>query len=121
MSQDTYALTEEELAEARAYMRVDEGPEAVLDDAQVERVVRSCVRAARAYLAGAGVSLPPAGTNRRAEYDVVCHALALARYDTRNALSESALLENPVFRRMLNQLKMTEPPVSNLDTGGEEG
>lgn len=100
-------LSREELEAAKAYMRVD-GDE---DDL----VVTGCLAAARAYMEGAGVSLPPAGTPRRDLYDLVCHSIALGLYDHRDAVSESKFAVNPVLQRQLNQLKLTEP-VSNLDT-----
>lgn len=102
-------LTQEELAAAKAYMRVD-GDD---DDA----VVTQCVIAARDYLAGAGVTLPPEGTPRRASYDICAHRIALDDYDERRGVLHEKAEENPAFRRRLNQLKLTESPVSNLDTG----
>lgn len=110
-------LSQEELEAAKAYMRVD-GDE---DNA----VVTQCVIAARAYLTGAGVSLPAPDTQRRSLYDLVCHVLALEAYDRRvMTITGTIVANNPVMRQMLNQLKLTEPPVSKLGTGagdGEEG
>lgn len=105
-------LSREELEAAKAYMRVD-GTE---DDV----VVATCLSAARAYLSGAGVSLPAPGTPRRASYDLVCHSLALSLYDRRDLTAENAVGENPMMRAMLHQLKFTEP-MSNLDTGKNGG
>lgn len=112
---DAVPLYPEELAQAKAYMR--------LTGAEDDSLVISCVNAARAYLREAGVALPAYNTPRRALYDTVCHSLALSVYDRRETvLTGSAVAQNPVLRGMLNQLKLTEEPVSNLDTGpNEEG
>lgn len=106
-------LSREELEAAKAYMRVD-GDE---DDA----VVTQCVIAARDYMTTAGVALPPNGTTRRASYDICAHRMALDDYDERMGTAHERAEENPAFRRRLNQLKLTEPPVSNLDTGAGDG
>lgn len=91
-----------ELAAAKAYMRV----EGDADDA----IVTACVLAAREYLAGAGVALPAPDTPRRALYDLVCHAMALSMYDQRDpVITGTIVAENPQLRRMLTQLKLTEP------------
>lgn len=106
-------LSQEELAAAKAYMRAD-GDE---DDA----VVTQCVIAARDYMTTAGVALPPSGTSRRASYDICAHRMALDDYDERRGIVHERAEENPAFRRRLNQLKLTEPPVSNLGTGAGDG
>ncbi len=93
-------LTAEELEKAKAYIQppYDDG------------VVEDCVLGARAYMAGAGVSLPPPGTPRRSLYDQVCHKLALADYDSRNPVIIGAVpVENPVFDRQFLQLQLSEP------------
>lgn len=105
-------LYPEELAAAKAYMRI-EGD-------QDDLTVTSCVLAARAYLDGAGVSLPSTDNGRRWAYDLVCHGLALSYYENRGETGQP-LSDNPGLRRVLNQLKYTEPSVSTLNTeGGEE-
>lgn len=93
------ALTDKELAAAKAYMRVQEG-----DD----EFVTSCVVAARDYLEEAGVSLPQAGTLRRQLYDMVAHAYALTMYDHRDLVVPNALSTNPFLLSLKNQLKFTE-------------
>lgn len=107
-------LYPEELAAAKAYMRIEGDDE--------DSLVVSMVMAARAYLEGAGVSLPPAGSDRRSVYDLACHGLALSYYDHRGETG-AAMVDNPALRRIITQLKLSEPPMSNLDIGGagEEG
>lgn len=106
------SLHPEELAAAKAYMRIEGDEE--------DSLVVSMVMAARAYLEGAGVSLPPAGSDRRSIYDLACHGLALSYYDHREETG-TALADNPALRRAINQLKYTEPPASNLGDGGAGG
>ncbi len=75
---ETYErLYPEELAAAKAYMR--------LEGSEEDALVMGMVLAARAYLAGAGVALPAAGSGRRALYDRACHSLALTYYERRGA------------------------------------
>lgn len=98
------ALTAEELDAAKEYMLVDGGEQ----DARVTRAVLG----ARVYLDGAGVSLPEAESPRRALYDLVCHSLALSVYDLPEpVITGTIVAENFMLRRMLNQLKLTEPRV----------
>lgn len=106
-------LTREELEAAKAYMRVDG-----YDD---DTVVTQCMIAARDYMATAGIALPPSGTSRRASYDICAHRIALDDYDERRGVTHEKADENPAFRRRLNQLKLTEPSVSKLDTGAGNG
>ncbi len=94
------ALTTEELAAAKAYMRVDGDA----DDAVVEQ----CVIAARDYMKEAGIKLPPIGTGRRASYDICAHRMALDDYDERRGISHEKAAENVSFRRRFNQLVRTE-------------
>ncbi|MEG2679172.1 MAG: phage gp6-like head-tail connector protein [Oscillospiraceae bacterium] len=94
-------LSGAELAAASAYMRPSAGDEAM---------VTSCVLGARAYLKSAGVSLPPAGGERRELYDLVCHSMALGSYDLRDpSVVGASISENPQLRKMLVQLRQTEP------------
>lgn len=108
-------------------------PEALLPDvlaycseeAPDEMALRNIHRAwdaAEGYLLGAGVARPStANPSRHALWLSVVCALTLDEYDQRGAqLEGSKLQDNPSFRRKLNQLKQTTP-VSNLDTGSQEG
>lgn len=100
------------LADIAAYCKVD------ADDAELP----GFVDAAAAYLSGAGVSEPEDGTARFAQYLQCVKYLALDLYDRRDAAVDGALGDNPAFRRMLNQLKMTEPvPDSGTGEAAEGG
>lgn len=97
-------LTSEELAAAKAYLRVE-------GDAE-DGVVTACVLAAREYLDRAGISTPGPKSSRRPLYDLVCHAMALGSYDLRDpVITGTIVAENPQLRRMIVQLKLTEPEV----------
>lgn len=114
MSVPISPLTQTEICAARAFMRLDESEES-------DEVVCAFVEGARAYLAGAGVSLPEEDTPRRRLYDLVCHSLALSAYDKRDpVITGTIVTQNPMLRSFLTQLKLTEPSVSNLDTDGQE-
>lgn len=102
----------EHLADIAAYCKVD------ADDAELP----GFVDAAAAYLSGAGVSEPEDGTARFAQYLQCVKYLALDLYDRRDAAVEGALGDNSAFRRMLNQLKLTEPvPESGTGEAAEGG
>ena len=108
------ALTDERRAALLAYCKLTE----LSDDPEVATVVPALYDAAVAYMSGAGVSPPTAGTARAAQYDLVVNAMVLDAWDRRD-MTETAgqVMENPVFRRMLTQLKLTEGMVSEPDTG----
>lgn len=102
-------LVQDRLAEIADYCKVD------ADDTQLEGFVLT----AAGYLDGAGVSEPQDGTLRAEQYIQCIKYLTLDQYDQRGGMAEGKMEENPTFRKMLNQLKLTEP-VSESDTG-EEG
>ena len=106
------SMTEERLAGLLAYCRIEETTEEEL------LTLETLYEAAVGYLEGAGVSLPPEGTARRAQYDLCVNFMVLRDFDLRDAEVSGTLQDNPAFRRLITQLKLTEP-VSNLDTGGE--
>lgn len=106
------ALTDERKSSLMAYCRLDE-----LADGEEEQLAMM-YHSAVAYLAGAGVSEPAECTARRAQFDQVVNALVLDAWDNRGSqLVGVSIQDNPAFRRLLNQLKFTEP-VSNSGTGG---
>lgn len=104
-------LTDERRAALLAYCRID-----LLEDGEKD-MVDGFYYAAEDYLADAGVSVPDAGTPRRSKYDLCVNYLVLDSYHRRDmTITGTIVAENPAFRRLLNQLKLTEP-VSDLDTG----
>jgi hypothetical protein len=105
------ALDEARRASLLAYCRID-----ALEEGEAE-LLETLYHAAVSYLEQAGVSEPMEGTPRRAQYDLLINALVLDSYDRRDvSASTGGSQENPAFRRSLNQLKMTEPDVSESDT-----
>lgn len=110
------------LAALKLYCRIDE------DDTTEDVLLSEMFHDAVSYLEDAGVREPPAGTPRRAKYDLCINAMVLDSYDNRGTAihKTSAVADNPAFRRRLNQLKLTEPveadgTVSDLNTGEAEG
>lgn len=106
-------LTEERKAALLAYCRIDDM------DAGEEAMLETLYAAAVAYMDQAGVSEPKDGTPRRSQYDLAVNYLVLNSYDQRDPIVTGTIVaDNPVFRRILNQLKLTEPVVSESDTTG---
>lgn len=103
-------MDEARKAALMAYCRIDaleEGEEALL---------QGLYEAAVSYMEQAGISEPEQGTARRAQYELCVNYLVLDGYDRRDVtITGTIVSENPAFRRILTQLKLTEP-VSNLDT-----
>ena len=97
-------------ARLMTYCRID-----VPEDGD-EELLKTLYFSAAAYLAGAGVSEPEAGPLRRAQYDLCVNYLVLDAYDRREVtITGTIVSDNPVFLRILTQLKLTEP-VSESDT-----
>lgn len=87
-----------------------------------EALLAAMYDAAVGYMAQAGISEPEEGTRRRAQYDLCVNYLVLDSWDRRDVtFVEVSAAENPAFRRLLNQMELTEPDVSNLDTLDSEG
>ena len=75
--------------------------------------------AAEGYLEGAWISRPPEGTPRRAQYDLAVHFMVLRDFDLREAtITGTTVNDNPAFRRLVNQLKLTEPAPDAETPGG---
>lgn len=109
------ALTEERRAALLAYCRIDDPSEE--DNALLALLYDAAV----GYLEQAGVSQPAEGTTRAAQYDLCVNYMVLDGYDRRDrTVTGSGVNGNPAFRMLLNQLKLTEPEVSDSDTSGEE-
>lgn len=104
-------LTDTRLEELLLYCKVDNtSPDASL----IKKFYDSSV----GYMAGAGVSIPPEGTDRRALYDQCIDYMVLDKYERRNmTITGTIVAENPEFTRIKNQLKFTEP-VPDSGTGG---
>ena len=98
-------LTEERRASLLAYCKLAEFGE----DPEVLALLDTFHGAAEGYLAQAGISPPTEGTTRRAQYDLCINYLTLNFWDNRDTgYTGTVTVDNPVFRRMVNQLKMTE-------------
>ena len=93
-----------------AYCRID-----ALEEGE-ELLRQGFYEAAVSYMEQARVSEPEAGTPRRAQYDLCINALVLDGYDRRGVQTEGSVSDNPQLRRMIVQLKLTEPAVSESDT-----
>ncbi len=98
-------LTDDRRATLLAYCKLEEFE----DDPEVMALLETFYAAASGYMAEAGISLPPEGTLRQAQYDLCVNYLVLDGWDKRDvSIASAAAADNPVFRRMLNQLKLTE-------------
>lgn len=104
------ALSKERLPGLLAYCRIDDPSEEDLE------VLEGLCDAAMAYLAQAGVAEPEEGSPRRAQYDLAVNFMVLRDYDLREAQVSGTVADNPAFRRLITQLKLTEPA-----PGGAEG
>ena len=105
------ALSEARRASLLAYCRIEE------PTAEELLTLEGLYDAAVGYLEQAGVSEPEEGTPRRAQYDLCVNFMVLRDFDLREATITGTIVnDNPAFRRLLTQLKLTEPDVSNLDT-----
>ena len=103
-------LTDARKTALLAYCRIDE-----LDAGEAVLLYAAAV----AYMEQAGVSEPKEGTPRRAQYDLAVNYLVLDAYDQRETVFAGTIVaDNPAFRRIMNQLKLTEPVVSDSDTAG---
>lgn len=97
------ALTEERRAGLLAYCRIEEPTSEEL------RTLETLYDAAVGYLEGAGISQPAPGTPRAAQYDLAVNFMVLRDFELRDAEVTGTIQDNPAFRRLLTQLKLTEP------------
>lgn len=107
------ALSEARRDSLLAYCRIEAPTEGEL------ATLETLYDAAVGYLEGAGVAEPPEGTTRRAQYDLAVNFMVLRDFDLRDAEVAGTIQDNPAFRRLVTQLKLTEPSVSESDTDGE--
>lgn len=105
------ALTDARKAALMAYCRLDEPTE------EEWVLLEGMELAALSYMEDAGVSVPPEGSEREAKFTLCVNALVLDAWDNRGTQTAGyTMADNPAFRRILNQLKATEP-VPALGTG----
>lgn len=101
-------LTEERRAGLLAYCKLTE----LADDPEVQLLIPMLFDAAVGYMEGAGINVPESGTSRAAQYDLCANALVLDGWERREvSMTGASVVENPAFRRLINQLKLTEPAV----------
>ena len=92
-----------------AYCKLTE----LADDPEVQTLIPALYDAAVGYMAGAGINVPKLGTSRAAQYDLCVNYLVLDAFERREVSITGAIVaDNPAFRRLINQLKLTEPEVS---------
>ena len=102
-------MSEERLASLLAYCKLTE----LADDPEVQALIPALYQAAVGYLENAGVAQPPMGTVRAAQYDLCVNYLVLDAWERREVtITGTIVADNPAFRRLINQLKLTEPEVS---------
>lgn len=103
-------LSEERKQSLMAYCRID-----VLEEGD-EALLQTLYDAAIEYMTNAGVREPEEGTPRRAQYDLCINFMVLRDFDLRDAQVDGVIQDNPAFRRLLNQLKLTEPEPEAVET-----
>ena len=107
-------MTDERQAGLLAYCRIEEPTTEEL------LTLETLYDAAVGYMEGAGISQPAPGTPRAAQYDLAVNFMVLRDFDLRDAtITGTIVADNPAFRRLLTQLKLTEP-VSESGTSKEE-
>ena len=114
------SLTDERYTSLLAYCKLTE----LEGDPEVQSLIPLFFSAAVSYMAQAGISEPEEGSPRRAQYDLCVNRMVLDSWERRDAaITSTVVTDNPAFRQMINQLKLTEPrDVSDLDTsGGDDG
>lgn len=94
-----------------AYCRID-----ALEERD-ERLLQEFYDAAVSYMEESRISEPKEGTHRRAKYDLCVNVMVLDSWDHRDMTEPyNQVTENKAFRRKFNQLKFSEPAVSDSDT-----
>lgn len=98
---------EERRAALVTYCRLDELT------ADEEALLESCYEDAVSYMTTAGVAEPTTAP-RLAAYNLCVNALVLDAWDHRGTQTgDKALVDNPAFRRRIDQLKLSEPSESD--------
>ena len=102
-------LTGERLDSLLAYCKLSE----LADDPEVQLLIPALYSSAVGYMTNAGIAQPEPDTPRAAQYDLAVNYLVLDAYERREtAMVATVVADNPAFRRLINQLKLTELGVS---------
>lgn len=98
-------LTGERLNRLLAYCKLSE----LTDDPEVMALIPVLYDSAVGYMTNAGINVPELGTTRAAQYDLCVDHLVLDAWERREtAVVATVVADNPMFRRLINQLKWTE-------------
>lgn len=98
-------MTEERRAGLLAYCKLTE----LADDPEVQALIPALYDAAVGYMDNAGVAAPEPDTTRAAQYDLCVNYLVLDMWERREvSITGTIVADNPAFRRLMNQLKLTE-------------
>ncbi len=99
-----FSLTEPRQSALLSYCKLEE----LSEDPEVAALIPIFYDAAVGYLEGAGITPPPLGTTRAAQYDLCINYLVLDMWDRREATITGTIVnDNPVFRRLITQMKLT--------------
>lgn len=98
------ALSEERLAGLLAYCKLTE----LADDPEARTLIPAFYEDAVEYLAEAGIQEPAEGA-ARARYDLAVNYMVLDHWEKRDMTVTGAVADNPAYRRMVNQLKLSQP------------
>ena len=97
-------MDEKRRASLLAYCKLTE----LADDPEVEALIPILYDAAVGYMANAGVAPPEEGTARAAQYDLAVNYIVLDAWERREtSMVATVVADNPAFRRLVNQLKLT--------------
>lgn len=98
-------LTKKRLDSLLAYCKLSE----LADDPEVMALIPVLYDSAVGYMTNAGINVPELGTTRAAQYDLCVNYLVLDAWGRREtAVVATVVTDNPMFRRLINQLKWTE-------------
>lgn len=99
-------LTPERQTALLAYCHLTE----LADDPEVQALIPALYDAAVGYMENAGVAVPESGTARAAQYDLAVNYIVLDSWEHREvSMVATVVADNPAFRRLITQLKLTEP------------
>lgn len=91
-------LSEQRQRELAEYCRVEEA----------DPLLPLLYDAAEGYLGRAGVTRPEGDPKAEAQYDLAVNYLVLDGYDHRDTSFGGFAMDNPAFRRLINQLKFCQ-------------